>query len=190
MKPWAWAVVTASLGTAAYLLVTGGVPSLYSPRERLLRLARAELGKSDGYPYWEVALGHPRATPSDWCGAFVLWAIKKAFGVPWLWEDQKGFLYRLPRTLHPKPGDLGYADNGYNHQGIIESVNTDGTITSIDGNSWFGQVRRNVRPASFWTAFYDIEPLIQGDFGPVQGLGSVVKMSRRRRMSRIQRRAA
>lgn len=168
MKPWAWGVVTASLSAAVYLTfraLAGHPLSLLPPRQRFLAVLEQEIGKSDGAPYWQLASEHPPVLPKDWCGVFILWGLIRAFGVSWRWIDGEGFLFRLPRTQSPKPGDIGYADNGYNHQGVIESVNANGTITSIDGNSWFGQVRRNTRPASFWTAFFSIDPIISGELG-------------------------
>lgn len=177
MKPWAWGVLGASLGLAAFLALGGSktvsrVVTAVAPRSRqgFLRMLHGEVGKDDGTKYWAESLQRMESVPKrDWCGAFVLWGLRKYFGVTWVWVAGKAFFYdaqgrlRLPQVREPQPGDIGYADNGYNHIGVVESVNSDGTITSVDGNSWMGQVKRNVRPRSFWAAFYSIDPLLNGE---------------------------
>jgi len=172
-----WGAAASALGLFAFLSLGGGGQRLAASlrvlppsRSGFIRLLHGEVGKDDGTVYWAEALDRMVDVPKkDWCGAFVLWGLRKYFRVPWTWESGKAFFYgpdgrlRLPQVTSPQPGDVGYADNGFNHIGVIESVNADGTITSIDGNSWQGKVKRNVRPASFWAAFYSVAPLLRGE---------------------------
>lgn len=91
-----------------------------------------------------------------WCAYFTSWAAREA-GMP-LGEQGQGFgsvdaLYawaqRAGRALPngpgvvPRPGDLIVWDE---HIGVVESVQPDGSVATIEGNS-SDQVSRRVHPA-------------------------------------------
>lgn len=84
-----------------------------------------------------------------WCASFVSWCYKgnDVFGyqasVSGIMSkaQQKG-LYSARDVYTPKPGDVMIQkSNGASHTGIVESVDPDGTIHTIEGNS-SNQVRR------------------------------------------------
>jgi len=136
-----------------------------SPRERVLAAAESQLGEHR----WELFLnGVTNQTPgpqTSWCGIFALWALHQAGlandtvwkfdGPPW------GFLYKLPATRDPKPGDIAYQDQPFQHHAIVKKVEG-GTVHTIDGNSTGNAVREKTRPKSAFTAFYSIQPFIDG----------------------------
>ena len=84
------------------------------------------------------------AAPGEpWCAYFASWAAARA-GVPLGdagqglgsvsaiadWAGRTGRL--LPPTATPAPGDLILF--GGRHVGIVESVNADGSLTTVEGN--------------------------------------------------------
>lgn len=133
-------------------------------REQFLEAARAELGNDDPERYFHWAVLKKVTGHLDWCGIFILAILKQQELAPadWWWafgeNKQYGFLFRLPRTTTPRPGDLYYIDAPKRHHGIVEEVFED-AIATIDGNSWGGAVARNRRTLVEVSAFYSIEPL-------------------------------
>jgi len=85
-----------------------------------------------------------------WCAYFASWAAAQA-GTPLgpngqglgsvseiaSWASSTGKL--LPASAAPAPGDLILF--GGEHVGIVESVNADGSLTTIEGNSGNGVTR-------------------------------------------------
>lgn len=102
-------------------------------REKLLQVAHAELGTSDSRSYWLGALGSYPGTKFAWCGIFALWCLKRLELCDWKWVVGKGFLYRLPRTTDPKPGDVAYFDKPYQHHALVQQVEGD-QLYLIQGN--------------------------------------------------------
>ena len=108
--------------------------------EDVLRIARGEIGKSDGSKYFNY-FGAPDYGP--WCVAFVRWCMAQA-GVefPWYnwyawdWNDAPSRAVVAPRDL--KAGDaLSFDwddDGGGDHVGIVKSVHDWGCVT-IEGNT-------------------------------------------------------
>jgi len=94
-----------------------------------------------------------------WCAYFASWAAREA-GVP-LGDNGQGFgrvddVYAwaqkagkaIPNTggdVKPQPGDLIVWDE---HIGVVESVGTDGTINTIEGNSSDQVSKRSYPPGS------------------------------------------
>jgi hypothetical protein len=93
-----------------------------------------------------------------WCAYFTSWAAREA-GVP-LGDNGQGFgrvddVYAwaqksgkaIPNTpgVQPQPGDLIVWDE---HIGVVESVGTDGTINTIEGNSSDQVSKRSYPPGS------------------------------------------
>lgn len=80
-----------------------------------------------------------------WCMAFVYWChrtasltarlhntMPKHAGVIEVWR--RSFTYRVEK---PAPGDVFVMDygGGKGHTGFVESINTDGSLNTIEGNS-------------------------------------------------------
>ncbi len=133
----------------------------------VLALAASTLGYSESpagsnkskFGAWYGAQGQP------WCASWVSWVFYHA-GLPLPATTPKGFAY-CPYGVkwfrdkgqffkQPKAGDVVFFDwqkDGISdHVGIVEKVNSDGTVTTIEGNtsasnnSNGGQVQRRVRP--------------------------------------------
>ena len=99
-----------------------------------------------------------------WCAYFASWAAAQA-GVPLgetgqgfgsvaeitSWASRNGRL--LPATATPQPGDLMLF--GDRHVGIVDTVNADGTITTIEGNS-DNAVRQVTRQPGAATGFVQL----------------------------------
>lgn len=125
-------------------------------REAVVQAAAGQLGAKDHRiaDYWRAALGVEwhGAFPPQWCGAFNLWCLKQAglaaqktwtIGGCWPLPGSKGsgFLLTLPMPLEtlghgvaPQPGDTSYKAAPFQHHAIVESVDADGTVHTIDGN--------------------------------------------------------
>lgn len=142
-------------------------------RAKVVRIARGELGPADPDKYWAVVqpklMGNP--TGISWCGGFALWALQQAgLAKDMIWHIWKGEgshsgfaeTYKLPRTKDPKPGDIAYFDQPFQHHAIVERNNGDGTVDTIDGNQKPGEsVGEKKRvPIKSATAFYSIENLV------------------------------
>jgi hypothetical protein len=99
---------------------------------------------------------------ADWCAMFAIWCWRTAGVTPLpdtfvargvgAWgQGQHAWKWRPPAERgDPRPGDIvvygapGYITGG--HVSIVESVNADGTITTIDGNFNNRVVRRIINP--------------------------------------------
>lgn len=93
-----------------------------------------------------------------WCGIFAVWALKTAGCDVGNWRKGSGIasvrgIRPLGPQTTPQPGDVGYIEQPVQHHCVVESVDDDGTINSIDGNV-DGQVVRKSRPRSAYHAFY------------------------------------
>jgi len=132
-----------------------------SIRVQVVQIAGSQLGKGDPSPYWRDAYG-PVWTPGlSWCGVFALWVLRQAGLTQAKWIAGKGFIYPvgLRPTFAPEPGDVAYFDK-MQHQAIVAAVNTDGTVTLINGNGDSGKVSESRTPKTKVTAFFSIDPLI------------------------------
>ncbi|MDX6522223.1 MAG: hypothetical protein QOF08_2828 [Gaiellales bacterium] len=124
--------------------------------QRALAAAQGELGvaeqpsgSNDGPRIAQYRLAVAGAyAGGPWCGYFVSWAAAQA-GAP-IGDGGRGegsvagiaaWAQRTGRmTNQPQAGDLILF--GTRHVGIVESVNADGTLTTIEGNSSDGVHRR------------------------------------------------
>lgn len=140
-----------------------------TPAERraiIVQKAMAEEGSNDTKKYWDQAApGTTIAKGTSWCGAFALWVLKQAgLALNWFWSFGKGgnygFLYKLPITHTPQPGDIAYVAQPYQHHAVVHTVNPDGTVNLINGNGTGGKVSLSTTPKSHITAFYSVEPLV------------------------------
>ena len=147
-----------------------------STRERVIELARGQLGHIGAERYWLDALGYvPTMTgkPLAWCGAFVTYCLRRAGLTDAQWILGRGIVgpLGLPQTLSPQPGDIGYIHSPYQHHCIVEHADLS-TVRSIDGNSVGDSVLARERPRSAFTAFYSIQPLL--DRAPTQPAASPI----------------
>jgi hypothetical protein len=127
-----------------------------SPGLGALAAAQSQLGVAEQPPgsndgpqiaqYRSAVAGSYAGAP--WCAYFVSWAAAQA-GAPTgdggkgegSVEGIAGWAQRTGRlTSTPQPGDLILF--GTRHVGIVESVNADGTLTTVEGNSSDGVHRR------------------------------------------------
>jgi cell wall-associated NlpC family hydrolase len=134
---------------AAFASLSGLAPAGGTPAGRAaLALAQQEVGVAESPPgsndspriseYRQATAGAPG--PGPWCAYFVSWAARQA-GAPlgdfgqgfgrvddvWAWAEGAG-----RTTQQPQPGDLVVWDE---HIGIVESVQPDGSISTVEGNS-------------------------------------------------------
>ena len=131
-------------------------------REQVLDIARAEIGYTEGprsneckfntLYYGQVVYDGLWDTTFPWCCVFIWWLFRAAdmsdqfndgyrtASCPTLagWFKTKGRFV----TSNYRAGDIVFFDfgvggYGYDHVGIIEKVNDDGTYDCIEGNTWF-----------------------------------------------------
>ena len=151
-----------ALGQASASASSGGS----SAGARALAIAEREIGVTEQPPgsndgpriadYRSAVAGSYAGAP--WCAYFVSWAAAQA-GAP-IGPNGQGlgsvagitdWARSTGRLTHdPQPGDLILF--GTEHVGIVESVNADGTLTTVEGNASNG-VHREVHPRSDATGF-------------------------------------
>lgn len=118
-----------------------------------LQIAQTQVGKEEipkGSNWGPVVSEYLRSVginfPASWCMAFVYWCydkaahnlgienpLKKTGGVLAQWNAMPNNKINFP----PKVGDIFIMDlgHGLGHTGIVEAVNEDGTLTTIEGNT-------------------------------------------------------
>jgi hypothetical protein len=156
--------------TATPLATTATAPaglagSASTPGQRALQLAQAEVGQAEQPPgsndspriaQYRAATAGSGVGP--WCAYFVSWAAKEA-GVPLgeagqgfgsvsavaSWAQRTGRWNPAASGQPPQAGDLIVW--GGQHIGIVESVDADGTIHTVEGNS-SNMVTRRTHDAS------------------------------------------
>jgi hypothetical protein len=138
------------------------VPGASSAGQAIVDIARREVGVREQPPgsqdspriaqYRQATAG---SAVGPWCAYFTSWAARQA-GVPlgdsgqgfgavsgvWAWAERSG--KAVPAGSRPSPGDLIVW--GSRHIGIVESVDGDGTIHTIEGNSSDAVSRRTYGP--------------------------------------------
>jgi hypothetical protein len=145
---------SAVAATAAPAPVAGGTPAGHA----IVNLVRNEVGVAEQPPGSNDApriAQYRQATAGSgvgpWCAYFVSWAAREA-GVPigdagqgyglvddvWAWAERSG--KAIPASGTPQPGDLIVWDE---HIGVVESVEPDGSIKTIEGNSSDAVSRRS-----------------------------------------------
>jgi hypothetical protein len=129
-------------------------------REEIVFLAQSEIAKTDSQEYFREAMGFIPVNYKSisWCGLFTLTILRRAQVTDWTWRVGLGFLFRLPTTKDPQPGDLVYFDKPYQHHALCEEIKDDG-IWIIAGNC--PNVARSFIEKNKPTAYYSIEPLLQ-----------------------------
>lgn len=112
--------------------------------------------------------------PPHWCGALGLFCLHGALlGTELTWrfssksDPRSGFLWALPRTEMPEPGDIGYIDQPNQHHFIVEAADAvAGVVECIDGNAGPADGPEPIkRVERKWgapgVAYYSIAPLLK-----------------------------
>jgi len=136
---------------------------MHPVRQHIVTLAAKEIGRGDRTRYYPGVLPDAGSPNLEWCGIFLLWVLHQAGLMKEVrWEYGKGFLYRLPNTSNPQPGDMGYKHH-LNHQNLVVALDEDPRyLWTIDGNSMYGKVTGpNRQRKSDFAAFYSVEPLLK-----------------------------
>src|SRR5438067_5874429 len=135
---------------------TSSGSSVVAAAESQVGVTEQPPGSNDGpqiATYRSAVAGAQAGEP--WCAYFASWAAAQA-GTPLgpngqglgsvsevtSWASSTGKL--LPASATPAPGDLILF--GTEHVGIVESVNADGSLTTIEGNSGNGVTRVHRSP--------------------------------------------
>jgi hypothetical protein len=151
-----------SVGTASPVAPIAGASGSGAA---IVAAAAGEVGQAEQPPgsnnspriamYRQATAGNPGVGP--WCGYFASWACKQA-GVPimdngagsgsvdaiYAWAQKTGRAQPASSSYTPRPGDLIVF---HEHIGVVENVQPDGTIQTIEGNS-SDQVSRRTHPRS------------------------------------------
>ena len=144
--------------------VLGGVGGVGTGGARALAAAQAEVGvaeqppgSNDGPRIAEYRSATAGSGVGPWCAYFTSWAAAQA-GVPlgeagqgfgsvsalYAWGQRTGRATPAGPGVRPNPGDLIVW--GGHHIGIVESVDPDGSIHTIEGNSSNAVSRRSYGP--------------------------------------------
>ncbi len=136
----------------------GAIPAGGSVGQKMVAIAAAEIGVKESPPgsnnspriaqYRSATAGAPG--PGPWCAYFTSWVAREA-GAPvgpngsgfgsvdalYSWAQSAG--KALPRGAQPQPGDMIVWDE---HIGLVEKVDPNGTVHTIEGNSSDQVIRR------------------------------------------------
>lgn len=123
---------------------------------QIVDIARNELGTVENPPYSDK-VDRPYNINDQWCASFARWVYQQAGYNPpqtnnamalydMASKDPNFTTFRAGENT-PQPGDLvffswgdyGTGTAGIQHVGIVESVNADGTINTIEGNTSTGE---------------------------------------------------
>ncbi len=167
--PAATPATTTSFSTA--LQSAGATATLAAPGpassagQAVLNAVRGEVGQAEQPPgsndspriaqYRQATAG---SGVGPWCAYFTSWAARES-GVPlgdsgqgfgrvddvYAWAQRAGKAVPNGPGVQPQPGDLIVWDE---HIGVVESVGTDGTINTIEGNSSDRVSQRSYAPGA------------------------------------------
>jgi peptidoglycan hydrolase-like protein with peptidoglycan-binding domain len=138
---------------------TGSTSTVASPgsgstdlRQRILQIAESQLGTDEATNNNDGAiLKYPHAFgrgSEAWCADFVSWVNTQAgnpMNDPYCPSLESKMIKagQWKGQQNPKPGDLVFfdwnGDRNPDHVGIVKSVNSNGTFTTIEGNTGTGQ---------------------------------------------------
>ena len=132
-------------------------------RQKVVQVARSQIGQTCRTEYiTDTCRGNPAAYHGiNWCGIFCLWCLHQArLALGWKWRLAVGFLYRLPHTKHPQPGDIAYFTR-FQHEAIVSDIADLGSeMENVNGNGANNRVTEGVRPQKDAACFFSIGPLI------------------------------
>ena len=168
--------------------------------EKILKIAKAEIGTKE-YPknsnkvkynteYYgrEVSGG---AYP--WCCVFVWWVFKHAGASKLFFNGKQSAScttvrdgMKAQKVKDPKAGDIVFFNfSGDNtkveHIGIVEFVNADGTVNTIEGNTSTGndanggQVMRRIRKRSQIDCFIRPQYQVENEVKPVKSIEDIAR---------------
>jgi hypothetical protein len=140
-----------------------GPPPLDPRRLEVVALASSQTGVQDPDQYWRLVQPRLVGSGAAWCGGFALWCLRRAGLTQGVWVIGLGFLYRLPQTRKPLPGDLAYFQHLQHHAIVATAPDRLGFLQTWDGNQAGETVQRKVRNVKEVTAFYSISGLLLGD---------------------------
>jgi hypothetical protein len=132
-------------------------PSVNALRLNILSIAVGQLGSSDWRKYQADAAKWTNGQRVEWCGVFTLWVLHQVgLYTGWQFEMSKGYLYRLPLTSNPLPGDIAYFTSK-SHHAIVYDIQGD-TLYTVDGNDGGGEghVGFNQRTVASEIVYYRI----------------------------------
>lgn len=156
-------VIAAACVAIAAALGLRGRTTADGLRARVVEIAGSQLGQANLNEYFRAVAPQFIGGNPSWCGIFALWALQQAGLTDWRWETGRGFLYRLPQTRDPKPGDIAYYDANQ-HQAVV--VRRRGDIVDVlNGNGVGGVVTASSPAFAKARAYYSIEPLITARLG-------------------------
>ena len=165
--------------------------------EKILKIAKAEIGvreqpkNSNNVKYNTEYYGKPVSGGAyPWCCVFVWWVFKQAGASKLFYNGKKCAscttvrdAMKAQKIKEPKAGDLVFfnfnKDSRVEHIGIVEFVNADGTINSIEGNTSTGndanggQVMRRIRKRSQIDCF--IRPQYEVKVEPVKSIEDIAR---------------
>ena len=134
-----------------------------SPRERLVRIALADVGKAGVGPVACAQVGYPNVDYKAWCQIWILAKLREARLTDVQWQIGKGFVGQLglPVTGAPKPGDLAYWHSPRQHMGIVVSGGPDlASLTTVDGAQAGDLVDVVAHRVGAQPVYYSIERLV------------------------------
>lgn len=121
--------------------------------DKALSVAITQIGESEkplgsnwGHPVQDYLASVNINFPASWCMAFVYWCFKQAseeLNIINPLAKTAGVLneYNLDKLNHvtgdPQPGDIFIMDfgGGLGHTGIVEKINDDKSLSTIEGNT-------------------------------------------------------
>jgi hypothetical protein len=135
---------------------TGGTGALAAAQGQV-GVAEQPPGSNDGPQIAQYRTATAGSGVGPWCAYFVSWAAAQA-GAPlgeagqgfgsvsalYAWAQRTGRATDAAAGMRPNPGDLIVW--GADHVGIVESVDADGSIHTIEGNSSNAVSRRTYGP--------------------------------------------
>jgi hypothetical protein len=135
---------------------TGGTGALAAAQGQV-GVAEQPPGSNDGTQIAQYRTATAGSGVGPWCAYFVSWAAAQA-GAPlgeagqgfgsvsalYAWAQRTGRAIAAGAGVRPNPGDLIVW--GADHVGIVESVDADGSIHTVEGNSSNAVSRRTYGP--------------------------------------------
>jgi hypothetical protein len=132
-------------------------------RKRVVALIRGEMAAPDHDAYWAEVLDDTDPHPPQWCGALILWALRKAKLTDAFWVREKGFIYPigLPQiqASEVQIGDIAYFSKNQ-HQATISEVLGGGRFRILNGNAAGGAITETETDASKVEGFFSIGRLV------------------------------